>query len=108
MLSNTIKLLFLLLLTFSTSNARTFEWAVIGAGPGGMAAVGQLLDNQVSGKKILWIDDAFNVGRIGQHYSEVPSNTRIKNFLQFFQSCKSFSKKTKHQMRDRRRPGHPR
>lgn len=78
---------------------RTFEWAVIGAGPGGIAATGQLIENNVSSKKILWIDEAFNVGRIGQYYGNVPSNTRIKNFLQFFNSCKSFTKKTKHSMR---------
>lgn len=33
-----------------------FRWAVIGAGPAGIATVGLLLDNNVDAKDILWID----------------------------------------------------
>ena len=37
------------------------NWAVIGAGPAGIAAVGQLIDKGVSGEQILWIDPKFKV-----------------------------------------------
>ena len=34
----------------------TYAWAVIGAGPAGIAAVGKLLDHGVADKDIVWID----------------------------------------------------
>lgn len=55
---------------FSTSSLSTVTAAVVGAGPAGVAAVGQLLDNGVA-KPVSWIDPAFTGGRL-QRYREVP------------------------------------
>lgn len=33
-----------------------YKWAVVGAGPAGMATIGQLLDSGINAKNILWID----------------------------------------------------
>jgi cation diffusion facilitator CzcD-associated flavoprotein CzcO len=65
-------------------------WAVIGAGPAGIAAVGRLLDHQISPKDILWIDPAFTVGDFGSLWNTVPSNTRVQRFLQFLQGSPAF------------------
>lgn len=46
-----------------------FKFAVIGAGPSGLAVVGRLLDLSVG--PILWIDDKFDAGRLS-HYEAVP------------------------------------
>lgn len=42
-----------------------FQWAVIGAGPAGIAAVGKLLDHGVLPEDILWFDPHFKVGDLG-------------------------------------------
>lgn len=68
----------------------TFQWAVIGAGPAGIAAVGKLLDNDVDPKKIAWIDPAFSVGDFGTQWKNVSSNTRVKLFLKFYTACNAF------------------
>jgi cation diffusion facilitator CzcD-associated flavoprotein CzcO len=44
---------------------------VIGAGPAGIAVVGNLLEGIPSGK-IVWIDRSFEGGSIGQLFREVP------------------------------------
>ncbi len=67
-----------------------YDWAVIGAGPAGIAAVGKLLDHRVDPKKLLWIDPAFKVGDFGEKWCYVPSNTQVSLFLQFLHACKSF------------------
>lgn len=69
------------------------EWAVVGAGPAGIAAVGQLIDNGVPGKQILWIDPKFKNGDFGEYWSEVSSNTTVKLFNDFLVKCKSFNYK---------------
>ena len=66
------------------------SWVIIGAGPGGLIVLGNLLDRGVDPKTIVWIDDAFNAGRIGKYYEYVAGNTRAASFLAYFQSCKSF------------------
>jgi cation diffusion facilitator CzcD-associated flavoprotein CzcO len=43
-----------------------FKWAIVGAGPAGIATVGLLLDNKVDARDILWIDPDFKVGDFGQ------------------------------------------
>lgn len=49
----------------------SYEAVVVGAGPAGIAVVGNLLEQ---GKKpVLWLDDAFKSGRLYQYYREVPS-----------------------------------
>lgn len=68
----------------------SYDWAVVGAGPAGIAVIGKLLDNGVPAKKIAWVDPAFAVGKFGTLWREVPSNTKAKLFTQFLQASKSF------------------
>lgn len=72
----------------------TFQWAVIGAGPAGIAAVGKLLDNQIPSKDILWIDPAFKTGDFGTKWKKVSSNTRVKLFLKYFMASDAFQYNT--------------
>jgi heterodisulfide reductase subunit A-like polyferredoxin len=44
--------------------------AIIGAGPAGLTAVANMLDN--GRRNVLWIDTAFQAGRVGRSYREVP------------------------------------
>ncbi len=67
-----------------------FEWAVIGAGPAGIAAIGNLLDRGITPKEILWIDPHFNVGDIGALWNSVSSNTSVELFFDYFNFCESF------------------
>ncbi len=75
-----------------TQQNNHYEFAVIGAGPAGMSAVGVLLDNGIVPEKIAWIDPEFGVGRLGKAYGKVPSNTKIKGTLKFLSSCQSFAR----------------
>lgn len=67
-----------------------FQWAVIGAGPAGIAAVGKLLDNNIPAKSILWIDPQFKVGDLGQFWRNVSSNTSVERFTDFLNAADSF------------------
>ncbi|MCL5874931.1 MAG: FAD-dependent oxidoreductase [Candidatus Dependentiae bacterium] len=67
-----------------------YKWAVIGFGPAGMITAGLLLDLGVAEKDIIAIDPEFNVGRLGEYYSSVPSNTKTKLFIDFIKACKVF------------------
>jgi len=55
---------------------------VVGAGPAGIAVVGNLLEQYKS--PILWVDDQFDGGRLNKCYREVPryvvgpSNSRFR------------------------------
>ena len=69
----------------------TFQWAVLGAGPAGIAAVGKLLDNGIPPTHILWCDPHFKVGDLGQLWCHVSSNTIVKYFLDFLHAASSFS-----------------
>src|SRR5579875_83648 len=68
-----------------------FEWAVVGAGPAGISAVGTLLDQEISAKDVVWIDPTFGGGDFGMLWGNVPSNTRVGDFAQMFTSCRSFA-----------------
>lgn len=68
-----------------------YDWAVVGAGPAGIAAVGKLLDQGIAPEKILWIDPHFTAGDFGTLWRGVPSNTKVKLFLKFLNDCKSFN-----------------
>jgi hypothetical protein len=70
---------------------KPFEWAVVGAGPAGIAAVGQLLDSGIESKSILWIDPQFKVGDLGHFWSNVSSNTRVQLFMDFLNAARSFA-----------------
>jgi cation diffusion facilitator CzcD-associated flavoprotein CzcO len=70
---------------------KSFPWAVIGAGPAGIATIGLLLDSGVNRHDIIWVDPAFKVGDFGQHWGEVNSNTSVKLFLQFLTDINAFN-----------------
>lgn len=63
-----------------------FDWAVIGAGPAGIAAVGKLLDAGVAPKRLAWIDPAFAVGDFGTKWRNVSSNTKVKKVINFYRA----------------------
>lgn len=67
-----------------------FKWAVIGAGPAGIAAIGQLLDHGIKGQDIAWVDPQFDVGLLGRKWRSVSSNTRVSLFIKFLETAKSF------------------
>ena len=67
-----------------------FDWAVIGAGPAGIAAVGKLLDAGIHPENVVWIDPVFRVGDLGEKWYRVPGNTKVKTFLDFLRCCNSF------------------
>lgn len=71
-------------------NNKTFQWAVVGAGPAGIAAVGKLLDASVPPKSILWLDLAFQVGDLGRLWPAVSSNTKAQLFTDFLNAVQSF------------------
>ncbi|MEN9654603.1 MAG: hypothetical protein RL235_715, partial [Chlamydiota bacterium] len=71
------------------------DWAVIGAGPAGIAAVGKLIDQGIAPQKIGWIDPHFMVGDLGQKWSCVPSNTSVDLFLRFLNACEAFNFKNR-------------
>lgn len=67
-----------------------FSWAVIGAGPAGIAAIGNLLDIGIEPETIAWLDPHFTVGDLGDKWQQVPSNTLVKTFSKFLEACRSF------------------
>lgn len=68
----------------------TYDWIVVGAGPAGIITVGVLLDLGVEPDTILWVDPAFNVGRLGEKYGTIPANTQTKLFVDFINACHTF------------------
>jgi len=71
-------------------NKKPFQWAIVGAGPSGIAAVGKLIDNGIEPASILWVDPYFKVGDLGQLWRNVSSNTSVKLFIDFLQNVDSF------------------
>lgn len=69
---------------------KQYSWAVIGAGPAGIATIGNLLDSGVSPDEIVWIDPHFTVGDFGLFWRNIPSNTKVSLFIKFLQACPSF------------------
>ncbi len=67
-----------------------YAWAVIGAGPAGIASVGKLLDRGVADDKIAWIDPAFAAGDIGDKWRSVSSNTQVGHFLDYMNGSAAF------------------
>jgi cation diffusion facilitator CzcD-associated flavoprotein CzcO len=51
-------------------NSQKYSAVVVGAGPAGIAVVGNLLEMGLS--KIAWVDPYFDGGRINRQYREVP------------------------------------
>lgn len=67
-----------------------FKWAVIGAGPAGIVAVGKLIDKGIDPKQIAWIDPYFQVGDLGRKWSRVSSNTKVELFTKFLKGSSAF------------------
>ena len=82
-------LLLLLLFINIFTEDKIFQWAVVGAGPAGITAVSVLLESGVDSQDISWIDPSFAVGNLSL-YPEVPANTGVLDFLNFFRDCKYF------------------
>lgn len=61
---------------------------VVGAGPAGVAAVGNLLERQLG--SIAWVDPVFEGGRVNRKYREVPSNTKVSLFQTYATAVKPF------------------
>lgn len=72
-------------------NEKAYEWAVIGAGAAGIAAVGKLMDYGIEPSRIAWLDPEFTVGDLGKLWSNVPSNTKVGLFLKFLAGCQAFA-----------------
>lgn len=66
------------------------EWTVVGAGPAGIASVGLLVDSGIQPDHIAWIDPKFDVGRIGEYYTNVPGNATTQMYIDFLRACKTF------------------
>lgn len=66
------------------------EWAVVGAGPAGIATVGSLIDAGVDERHIIWIDPQFEVGDFGTSWQHVLSNTPASSFVKFYRDVKAF------------------
>ncbi|MEB3065447.1 FAD/NAD(P)-binding protein [[Mycobacterium] zoologicum] len=66
------------------------SWAVIGAGPAGIAAVGRLLDHGITGEQIAWVDPEFAAGDLGTKWRAVPGNTHVGLFLDYLKASPSF------------------
>ena len=75
------------LATVST-HSQQYEAVVVGGGPAGITCVGNLLERNLA--PILWVDDGFNGGRVNRQYREVPSNTKVKLFLDFGTNFSAF------------------
>jgi len=68
-----------------------YDWTVIGAGAGGVASIGKLLDSGIKPEKICWIDHDFQAGDLGKYWDKVSSNTAVNLFTKFFEAFKSFN-----------------
>lgn len=66
------------------------QWVVVGAGPAGIAAIGQLIDADIPLNKIAWIDPSFTVGDFGTAWRKVQSNTPIESFIKFYNAFRAF------------------
>lgn len=69
---------------------QVLEWVVVGAGPAGIAALGNLLDAGVNPAAIAWIDPEFNVGDFGTDWRYVHSNTPVDTFVKYYESSRAF------------------
>lgn len=56
---------------FAQMRSLQYAAVVAGAGPAGLAVVGNLLENKVRGK-ILWVDPDFVGGKLSREWREVP------------------------------------
>ena len=73
----------------TVQSSKLYDAVVVGAGPGGLTCVSNLLDQGLS--KICMVDPAFNAGRINEKYREVPSNTKTGMFAKWATGTDTFS-----------------
>ncbi len=71
-----------------SDQATQYEAVIVGGGPAGITVVGNLLERKLS--PILWVDDCFDGGRVNRLYREVPSNTKVKTFVDFAEALTPF------------------
>ncbi|PYI31203.1 hypothetical protein BP00DRAFT_371445 [Aspergillus indologenus CBS 114.80] len=65
----------------------TYDAVVVGAGPGGMSTVAALLD--AGAQKVLWVDPAWQGGRLNSLYREISSNTTVAIYLKAINSSQT-------------------
>lgn len=82
-------------MSLKRSEKASMDWTVVGAGPAGIAAIGKLIDANISPNKIGWIDPYFQVGDLGRKWGCVSSNTQVDLFLRFLLGYKSFLYKSR-------------
>lgn len=71
---------------------KIYKYIIIGAGPSGIIVVDKLLSYySLSPDEILWVDPYFKVGDFGVKWRNVPSNTRVKDFIKFFEACNLYN-----------------
>lgn len=75
----------------SSNDAQCFQATVVGAGPAGLTVIGNLIEQNF--ERISWIDPSFNGGRLNSSYRGVPSNTKVKTFLDFAEALQCFKSK---------------
>ncbi|KAI1438917.1 hypothetical protein GGR50DRAFT_209985 [Xylaria sp. CBS 124048] len=84
---------------YSSESLPTVGAVVVGAGPGGITVVGNLLEHTAQLEKLqsapfkpslVWVDPHFKGGRVNGRYREVPSNTKVNLFLQFATAVSAF------------------
>ncbi|EED16045.1 conserved hypothetical protein [Talaromyces stipitatus ATCC 10500] len=61
--------------------SQNYAAVVVGAGPAGVAALGNLLELGLT--RIAWVDPVFDGGRVNSKYREVPSNTKVSFFRSY-------------------------
>jgi hypothetical protein len=76
--------------TYKLRKSADADWVIVGAGVAGIATLGVLLDIGVPPERVTWIDPEFNVGRMGEFYTHVPSNNKTIEFIEFVTACKAF------------------
>ncbi|KAI1128470.1 hypothetical protein F5Y10DRAFT_240445 [Nemania abortiva] len=78
----------------ATASLPSSSAVVVGAGPGGITVLGNLLEHgaelQADREKLVWVDPHFQGGRVNARYREVPSNTKVNLFVQFAHDVSPF------------------
>ncbi|KAI8947277.1 hypothetical protein F4801DRAFT_561244 [Xylaria longipes] len=79
---------------YSAASLPSASAVVVGAGPGGITVIGNLLEHstelQTDQRKLVWVDPHFQGGRVNSRYREVPSNTKVGLFVQFANEVSPF------------------
>ncbi|KAF5015215.1 hypothetical protein F66182_13532, partial [Fusarium sp. NRRL 66182] len=68
--------------------SHNYAAVVVGAGPAGVAVLGNLLELGLT--RIAWVDPVFDGGRVNSKYREVPSNTKVSFFRSYATGVQPF------------------